>query len=182
MKHAPFGLACCRIFVQQICILILKPNLNVTSYLVFFPFCHGPQQAAETPPAAVAVPCPGFACALPRVCLCQGALPEHCHCHWTASCYLLYSGCFICQETGNLPTLSVVRDDNNKRYKSDSFELQGRGYSFAIKVYSCWGILEDYSAIRGFTLFMDLYQEARNKGWNCGFAPKPLYGYLNAIE
>lgn len=71
MKHAPFGLACCRIFVQQICILILKPNLNVTSYLFFF-FLFAtdlsrrqrhPQQPWLCLAQGLPVPCPGFACA-----------------------------------------------------------------------------------------------------------------------
>lgn len=29
---------------------------------------------------------------------------------------------------------------------------------------------------------MDLYQEARNKDWNCGFALRLQYGYCNRVE
>lgn len=29
---------------------------------------------------------------------------------------------------------------------------------------------------------MDLYQEARNKDWNCGFALRPQYWYCNRVE
>lgn len=120
MKHAPFGLACCRIFVQQICILILKPNLNVTSYLVS-PFATAfsrRQRSPQQPWLCLAQAAEEFACAR--------GFARHCHWHWAASCCLLYTGCFICQETRNLVPLSVLHNDYHKRYKSDELNLSCR--------------------------------------------------------